>query len=107
MTIYEQFKELLKNREGDIVTNAEVKSKLNKTYATKYESIFLSDYCYNRINNGIRFDKHIFEFLGGGEYKYLGEYYPYTGKIFHKPLHQQIKEVGEWINGVKHRYPPE
>ena len=106
MTIYEQLIEILKNRKEEIVTTAELKIELKKKYGTRASSVLLYDYCYNRINNGTRFDKHIFEFLGGGEYKYLGEGYPYTGKIYHKPVHQKIKEVGEWINGVKHIYPP-
>ena len=106
MTIYEQLIDLLKTRKGDIVATAEVKRELKKKYGTKASSILLYDYCYNRINNGIRFDKHIFEFLGGGKYKYLGPDYPFTGKIYHKPVHQKIIEVGEWINGVKHIYPP-
>lgn len=66
-------------------------------------SIIPSDYCYNRINNGIDFKKSlkIFEFLGKGEYKYLGMNYPYTGKIYSKQIGDSIEtEVGFWKDGL-------
>lgn len=65
-------------------------------------SIIPSDYCYNRINNGIDFENllHIFEFKGNGRYKYLGENYPYSGTIFHKPKGGLEIAIGKWSNGV-------
>ena len=104
MTIYEQLIELLKSRKGEIVTTAEVKRELKKKYGTKPSSVLLYDYCYNRINDGVKFDKHIFEFIDNGMYKYLGEDFPYTGKIYHNPQHQKLKDVGNWVNGRKHLY---
>lgn len=84
--------------------------KIVKDYAEdKYNikintgSIIPSDYCYNRINNGIDFKKSlkIFEFLGKGEYKYLGMNYPYTGKIYSKQIGDSIEtEVGFWKDGL-------
>lgn len=108
MTIYEQILEFLKNKEiGQKVTSTEVKQGLKKRYGTNVKSILLSDYCYNLINDGIRFNIHIFEYCGKNNYKYLGENYPYTGKVIHKPLKQVSKVVGEWINGSSNMYPTE
>lgn len=42
----------------------------------------------------------MFEFLGNSRYKYLGENYPYTGKIFAKSVGSNKELViGEWNNG--------
>jgi hypothetical protein len=102
MSIYEQIKGLLKDKIGCIVSSSVVKNQLYEKYGTNPSSIILSDYCYNRINDGIKFDKHILQFINRGMYKYLGESYPYTGSIFHKPFGQSFQKiVGEWKNGVK------
>ena len=105
MIIYEQIKYLLRNKIEMIVSSAEVKDKLFAKFVTKPDSIILSDYCYNRINNGIPFNKHIFKYINRGEYKYLGEDYPYTGFIYHRPKGQKEDIiVGEWNNGIKILY---
>lgn len=105
MTVFEQLKAVLKDRIHDIVTPIEVKDLLANQFGTNPSSIILSDYCYNRYNSGISFNKHLFQYINRGCYKYLGENYPYTGFIFHKPK-GQTKEiiVGEWKNGVKTLY---
>jgi len=102
MTIYEQIKEILKDKIGSIVSSSQVKGWLYVKYNINASSIILSDYCYNRINFGIKFNKHIFEYIDRDTYKYLGENYPFTGLIFSKPLGED-KElvVGEWKNGFK------
>jgi hypothetical protein len=105
ITIYGQIKEILKDRLGSIVHSSQVKKELFEKYGTNGSSIILSDYCYNRKNKGILFEKHIFEYLGQGTYKYLGEKYPFTGLIFEKPQGQNNETVaGEWKNGVKVLY---
>lgn len=102
MTIYNQINEFLKGDFGQIVTGTEIKNGLKLKYGTKPGSVIPSDYCYNRINDGIRFNKHIFQYIGRNRYKYLGEKYPYTGKIFHKPAGQDYELiVGEWNKGKK------
>ncbi len=99
-TIYEQIKDLLKDDLGAIRSSAEIKNELKLKHGTNPRSIILSDCCYNRINDGIRFDRHIFEYISLGEYKYLGENYPYTGIIIHKPKGKKHEVVvGEWNNG--------
>jgi hypothetical protein len=102
MIIYEQIKEILKDRKGDIVTSTEMKREAKKRFGANPGSIIISDFCYNRINDGIKFDKHLFEYLERNTYKFLGENYPYTGKIYHRPQHQKEREVGEWKKGVKY-----
>ena len=102
MTIYEQIKDLLKDNIGRFVSTSEIKDALKLKYGTNASSIIPSDYCYNRINGGIKFNKHIFQWLDHNTYRYLGEKYPFTGLIFHKPANQNIELIiGEWINGRK------
>lgn len=102
MTIYDQINQVLNNRKNDIITLKEMKYILRQTYGTNPGSVVLTDYCYNRFKNGINFKKHIFEYIKRGTFKYLGENYPYTGKIYHKPKGQKSEIIiGEWNNGVK------
>ena len=102
MTIYEQLKQLLANKTNQMVNSAEVKEQLQKEFGTNPASIILSDYCYNRYNKGIGFNQHLFQYITKNTYKYVGEYYGYTGLIFHKPKGQDCELiVGEWRNGVK------
>ncbi|MEY8742641.1 hypothetical protein AB9M62_24575 [Bacillales bacterium AN1005] len=102
MTIYEQIKLILSTSLNEIISPYELKRTLKELYGTNPQSILLSDYCYNRFNNGTNFDKHLFEYINRSSYKYLGENYLYTGLIFQKPKGQK-KEVivGEWVNGIK------
>jgi hypothetical protein len=105
MTIYEQIKELLKNEKGREISATEIKTRLKEKYGTNGSSIIPSDFCYNRCNDGIDFEKHIFEYLGLNSYRYLDENSPYTGKIYHKPIKQKEQiEIGEWIIGKKTLY---
>jgi len=102
MTIYEQIKVFLHTKTNEIITASELKNQLKNKFGTKPESIILSDYCYNRYNKGISFDKHLFQYINRNTYKYLGKNYPYTGLIFRKPKgFENEVVVGEWKNGVK------
>ncbi|RSL29778.1 hypothetical protein D7Z54_29550 [Salibacterium salarium] len=105
MTIYEQIKEILSIRMNDIVTPSEVKNLLKLKYDTNPSSVILSDYCYNQYNKGISFNRHLFQYINKGSYKYLGEDHPYTGLIFHKVKGSDEEViVGEWKNGEKTMY---
>lgn len=102
MTIYEQIKELLKDNIGIIVSSAEIKHDLYRKYETRSSSVLISDYCYNRYNTGIKFDRHLFQYINKSSYKFLGENYNYTGLIFHRPKGSQHEMIiGEWKNGEK------
>ncbi|MEK5232775.1 hypothetical protein MHB42_13490 [Lysinibacillus sp. FSL K6-0232] len=102
-TIYEQLKEALVGREGDIITATAIKGLLEKKYGVNKSSVLLSDYCYNRYNEGVLFTKHLFQYIDHNMYQYLGENALYTGLIFQKKKGQANEcIVGEWINGVKY-----
>lgn len=75
---------------------------LSARFQTNSGSIIPSDYCYNRVNKGIDFQKkpHLFVFLGEGLYECLGEDYPYTGEIENA---SDGLVVGHWENGVCHK----
>lgn len=105
MNIYEQIKEVLHDKINKVVTPSDVKKTLHELYGTNLGSIILSDYCYNRNNNGIAFNKHLFEYITRSSYKYLGENCLYTGLIYQKPKgYEREVVVGEWINGLKSLY---
>ena len=72
---------------------------LSARFKTNSNSIIPSDYCYNRVNKGIAFEKkpHLFRFLGDGIYECLGEGYPFTGDV--ENANDSIV-VGSWENGV-------
>ena len=102
MTIYEQIKEVLKNKEGNEISSTKIKNELKKRYGTNPDGVLISDYCYNRTNDGIKFEDHphLFEYEGKNRYLYIGENCKYSGKVFHKPIHREEREVGEWKDGV-------
>ena len=100
MTIYEQILDLLKGKEGCIITATSIKDDLKLKHGTNRDSTIPSDYCYNLINDGIPFDKHVFEYIKWNTYKFHGENFPYTGKV----MHQKKGIVGEWINGKKYLF---
>jgi hypothetical protein len=101
MTIYEQIKEALINKEGSNISSTFVKKELKEKFGTNPSSVLISDYCFNRTNDGINFEihPHLFEFKERNQYIYLGEKHKYSGKIYHKPIHGKLKEYGEWENG--------
>ena len=80
-----------------IATRQELLSLLHNKYEVALGSIIPSDYCYNRINDGIALSKPtLFEYVEAGRYRCLGENYPYNGNIYHKDL-----VVGKCENGER------
>lgn len=69
------------------------RTELSKQYKRSADSYIPSDYCYNRTNKGINYDKqpHYFLCLGRGKYQYVGKDYVYTGEIEHKARKNGIK----------------
>lgn len=98
MTIFDKVRKSFANCEiGEVFTTQEIISKVHTDFGVNPDSIIPSDYCYNITNNGIyNYENylHIFEQIQRGKYKYLGENYTYTGKVYNKGT-----PVGEWING--------
>lgn len=86
-----------------IITVQEICQLLVIRYRTTSNSIIPSDYCYNRINNGIQIDKRpaVFEFLGKDLYRCLELNYPYNGMVYHKPKGQPEIVIGKCINGIR------
>lgn len=93
--------ELIANYGVDhIATRKELLHLLHNKYGVALGSIIPSDYCYNRINDGIALSKPtLFEYTGLGQYHCLGEHYPYNGDIYHKDF-----IVGKCENGVRNIY---
>jgi hypothetical protein len=80
---------------GEVLSRGEIISMVEKAYpGTNPTSIIPSDYCYNILNRGIKFDFYLFEHLGHGHYKVLGTGFDYAGPIYWKD-----KKVGEWRKG--------
>ena len=80
-----------------IATRQELLALLHNKYGVTTGSIIPSDYCYNRVNDGIALSKPaLFEHVETGRYHCLGEHHPYNGSIYHKDL-----VVGTCENGVR------
>ena len=103
MTIPEEMREVFKNTEsGTEFTTSEIKQMVQLKFGRNTAGVIPSDYCYNRLNNEIEYEKqlHLFEYTKERKYKYLGPDYCYTGQIIHKPKGGFAVVVGKLENGV-------
>ena len=102
--VAEEIKLTFQNAEvGREYTSAEIKEKVNMTFGRNKSSVIPSDYCYNRDNDGINYKNsiHLFRYIESGKYEYLGENYPYNGKIYHRAKGEKFDiAVGEVVDGV-------
>jgi hypothetical protein len=111
MTIDEQMVEFAdemvrKYGAGHIISLQEIYRYFEKAYFRKQGSVIPSDYCYNRINNGIQLNKPtVFEYIGNGNYRCYGAGYPYNGTLYHKPKSQNEFAVGKCVNGIREVAP--
>ena len=79
-----------------IATTSELKHFVHTKYNINEQSIIPSDYCYNLINNGINLSNPtLFEHIGRGKYRCLGQNSPYTGNISHNGQIVGICKKGE------------
>lgn len=102
-SVFQEVVETFKNVPiNTIFSRSEIIALVTSKYDRNPKSIIPSDYCYNRLNNGIKYEKylHLFEYTDDKNYKYLGLDYPYSGKILHKPKGGFEVVVGELKNGV-------
>jgi len=85
-----------KNRVGEKFGREEIIDLVVNTYpGTNRGSVVPPDYCYNKINKDpASFNLHLFESLGAGRFKCLGQNYPYSGPIYWKG-----EQVGKWDKG--------
>ena len=94
-TIKEKVSAVFQDRAGQTFSRQEIIDLVVREYPdTRPASIRPSNYCYNLVNKSQKFDFHLFEWLGPGQYRCLGENYPYTGAIL-----WQGGAIGEWQNG--------
>lgn len=111
MTIDEQMVEFANEMvriygQGHVVSPQEIYKYFDKTYNRKQGSVIPSDYCYNRINNGIKLNKPtVFEYVSKGNYRCYGAGYPYNGTLYHKPKGQNEFSVGKCVNGIREVAP--
>lgn len=92
--------------EGCIVDSSEIREFIGMKYSMNKNSLLPSDFCYNRINDGISVDHPAyFEYMDGNKYRCWGENYPFNGQVFHKEKHGEEIVVGECINGMKMLFP--
>jgi 5-methylcytosine-specific restriction endonuclease McrA len=92
-----------------IIELREIYRILYQKYGTNEGSIIPTDYCYNRVNNGIQIDKKpaVFEYIERGHFRCLGVNYPYNGLIYHKPKQGDEIVVGKCIEGKRIIAPSE
>lgn len=98
--IRERGKKGFEIRTGEIVDR--VMSSTNGVYSEG--SVLPSDYCYNRVNNGIAdlTKPKLFEYVSPGKYKCWGENYPFNGDILSRPQGEvDEKIVGHCSQGVR------
>lgn len=88
------------------------KQNLNKgeVYSHSYLRNFLEDhelfsvknvaaYSYNRWNKGMSDIQPLLEWLNRGEYRYLGQNYPFNGIVIHHPQGSIPYKIAEWNDG--------
>lgn len=87
---------------GYETTTAELQELLFSKHGIPNGSCIPSDYCYNRVNNGITLSNPtLFEYVGIGKYRCLGLNYPYNGKIYHKARGCEEFVIGECKDGIR------
>jgi hypothetical protein len=95
LIIKDKMSTVFKDKAGQTFTRKGILDLVLTAYpGTNRSSVIPSDYCYNIINAGIKFDFHLFEYLGDAQYKWLGVNHPYTGPICWKD-----EKVGKWTEG--------
>lgn len=101
MNIYDQVKATFNGKDDIIFSRKKIIELVHTKYGTNKTSVIPSDYCYNRTNQGVKFNKHIFVMLTNSEYKYIGEKYSYNGLVYCKPKGKKSLFIfGEWQNGL-------
>lgn len=86
---------------GEIYDISEIKQLILAKTDVKEDNILPKDLCYNVTNKGADGNRFIiwprlFEYVKRGTYRYLGEGYPYNGKV----IYSKNKDIyGHWIDG--------
>ena len=111
MKIEDEFRDTFMYIEkGTTFSAGEIEEMVRKKYGRTNGSILPSAYCYNRWSEGISkinrmcIFEYLYEAKDERKYKYIGEDYPYNGKVYHFPKSGDKKCIGECINGVFTEY---
>lgn len=100
MTIYEQLIDCFQGLSGRLVSTSEIKRALHELHETNPASVLPSDYCYNRLNQGMQDPRALFVRVGWGEYRYLGLDHPYSGLVYGRGRGEaEDRVVGERVDG--------
>lgn len=97
-TIQECVVEYCERASKRLFTRSELVDGVAGEFGKKPASIIPSDYCYNRLNAGIRMTQPFLERIGHGEYKYLGRDYHYTGPVMERAKENGSEEIVGWWN---------
>lgn len=108
MTIQEKVTEVINDYVSSNGTLTEMDceqlySLVTAVYPINKGSFIPSDYCYNRNNEGIDFEKHVHLFARAdkGNYRVLGENYSYSGPVYYRRRGETEDSIcGTWNNGV-------
>ncbi|MDD3138485.1 MAG: hypothetical protein PHX08_05890 [Lachnospiraceae bacterium] len=78
------------------MTTTEIRYEFEIRYNRNPASVLPSDYCYNRENGNSEMKQpRLFEYLNRNQYCLLGEGFPYSGLIYHKPKGKEERIIGE------------
>ena len=94
MVIEDEIEQYLsKIKINDIITTNKFKTDLSKINNRSEGSYIPSDYCYNRTNEGINYDKqpHYFLYIKRGIYQYVGKNYNYIGVVERNPKNKRLQ----------------
>lgn len=108
MTIEEKVIEVINdyvssNGTASKMTSDQLYSLVTATYPMNRNSFLPADYCYNRTNEGIDFERHshLFERTDDGNYLVLGEDYSYSGPVYYRRRGEKKDSIrGVWTNGL-------
>ena len=94
-----------KNGYDTWMSRKEIQDYVNSCYEEQidYTSFLPTDYCYNRYNSGLNdfsSKDRLLEYKDG-QFRLLGEKYPFTGDVWHFPKDESRESYlfGRWENG--------
>lgn len=94
---------VITNGTSSIMDKDQLFAMVSKVYKINKDSFLPADFCYNRTNEGIDFERHthLFERRDDGRYLVLGDNYPYSGHVYYKRKGESEDSIwGIWTNGL-------
>jgi hypothetical protein len=103
LSLYEQIKNTMAQHViGEEMTTGQIRDEVHARFGTNKDSVIPTDYCYNRDNHGINFEKHpkLFVYIDRGRLQYVGDNYICQGDVFAMPRGERFdRPVGKWERG--------